>query len=352
MLIYLFLVSLFTIISTMRGFATITPYLRAKKSLSIGLVLTIIIVILLHQQQTIRGTIRGTTNDLLAKYRPPPLPTYTEWLHTPSAWMTDAEADEEDFTVRESFQMRSALGKTLNQLFEQYRPPIAQVNKDYVKRWPTMPTFQVLRPFDEEEIANASQHFFKNDNTLRTFKLQQDAFIGEIPTWRSVSKAYSGRGIVISAGRIDLERIWPLTVLMLQALNSTLPVEIWTKDQGEYDLSLPLVHQLRTELGLEVSAHCLAHYMQIFWDWNQFGLPMLFKVKALALLYSSFEQVIMLDIDSIPVQDPELLWDMEVAKTGLIQWPVRYIFLSMWDRRLMISGFLEQFSIQSDARYV
>ena len=152
------------------------------------------------------------------------------------------------------------------------------------------------------------------------FKTQQQLLIKAIPPWEKVSKAYSGRGVVISAGAKHLERVWPNTVLMLRSLGSKLPVEVWTKDREEYDQTLPIVHQMRTELDIAISVHTIADFIPVvFGIWD---LPGIFKVKPLSLMFSSFDETILLDVDSVPVLDPNFLFESEEAKFGLLQWPV------------------------------
>jgi hypothetical protein len=190
-----------------------------------------------------------------------------------------------------------------------------------------MRPFQLKKTYDYDEVFKASQGFFAKDESYTAFKTQQQALLKAIPTWNDVSEGYSGRGIVISAGVSYLERVWPNVVLMLRALNNTLPIELWTKDQIEYDGTLRILQDIQKELKINISLHTLPDYMDI--DWNNGSLPAVFKVKALSLLYSSFEEVILLDADSIPVRDPKLLFDLEEAKSGLIQWPVSYVFLQL-----------------------
>jgi alpha 1,2-mannosyltransferase len=183
-----------------------------------------------------------------------------------------------------------------------------------------MPLYELDKKYDYNQIAAASANFFLDDADFESFKRQQQTMMQAVPSWETVSWAYSGRGIVICAGAQALERVWPNTVLMLRSINSSLPIEVWTKDQEEYDRTLPLVDQMQAELGFTISVHTLSDYMSIVW--RIFPLSEIFKVKALALLFSSFEEVILFDSDSIPVMDPIVLFDMEEAESGLIQWPV------------------------------
>jgi len=187
-----------------------------------------------------------------------------------------------------------------------------------------MAPFQINKQYDYDEVVIASENFFE-DEYYPVFRTQQQSLMRAIPAWAAVSTAYSGRGIVISAGANHLNRVWPNVVLMLRSLNCSLPVEVWTKDQEEYDQTIPLVHQMRTELKIAISLHAISDYISVVWSMTD--LPTIFKVKALALLFSSFEETILLDADSIPVMDPTVLFESEEGKSGLIQWPVS---ISSW----------------------
>lgn len=310
-----------------------TVLLRYRRSLSIVL-LIVVFVSLLHQSSDgFKEKARLLPAKLLPEKLLPeqlkpasgdkavPLPSWDQWLKSGSASSMEDHPDA-SFSMKDSFHIRQKLGHDLNRMFDEYAPPIAKVNKSWAESWPVLPSFQVARNFSEEELARVSKGYLADDGAEEEFKAQQQRFKQAIPSWESMKGACSGRGIVMSAGRADLGRIWPLTLLMLRSLNVTLPIEIWTRNQVEYDITLPMVENMRKELGMAISLHSTSHYMSITWDWVNVGLPMIFKVKALAIVYSSFEEIILLDVDSMPVMDPQLLFETEWAKTGLIQWPV------------------------------
>jgi hypothetical protein len=308
----------------MRSLAAATLSPRIRKSLGLSVTLTFVIIVgLLYSRGTldnnIDSLITSTVSPPLPKLKAAELPDFEQWLATPSAWAIDSKNDTK-FNVKESFEVRQEVGRNLSVLFEHYEPPFSHINQSFFKRWPTMPPYQVGKKFDPNEVVHASQNFLLKDEFYSDFRTQQQSLMKAIPTWADVSKGYSGRGIVISAGSIHLNRVWPNTVLMLRSLGCTLPIEIWTKDQPEYEITLPLVHQIRTEFGIPISVHAVNNYISVAWD--DYDIPSFFKVKALALLFSTFEEIILLDADNIPAMNPETLFDTEEGKTGLIQWPV------------------------------
>jgi hypothetical protein len=249
----------------------------------------------------------------------PKLPELSEWVKTAPAWTTSQKTDP-NFNITQSFLTRQEIGRNLVDIFRDFRPPISAVNPTYLEKWPQMPPLVTNKKYVVDEVVAASANFFLEDKDYTEFKEQQQSLIRAIPTWANVSKAYSGRGIVISAGAQHLERVWPNTVLMIRSLGSKLPIEVWTKDREEYDRTLPIVYQMRTELNMPISVHTIADYIPVVF--GVFDIPGIFKVKPLSLMFSSFEETILLDVDSVPVMDPNILFESEEAKTGLIQWPV------------------------------
>lgn len=127
--------------------------------------------------------------------------------------------------------------------------------------------------------------------------------------------AYSGKGIVIVGGG----RYSWLTILALENLRrsgSKLPVEVMIPKEDEYEEYF--CETLLPKLG----AKCFVMTRRI---------PMLRKVssilggyqyKSLALITSSFEQVLLLDADNIPVRNLDKIFDSEPMKSyGMIMWP-------------------------------
>jgi len=138
---------------------------------------------------------------------------------------------------------------------------------------------------------------------------------------------YHGKGIVTVAGG---EYFGPAIVgiKMLRQAGSNLPVEAFLADWEEYEpalcekvlpnlnarcvvLSQFLEPPKEDEIGDEAANHqnmtfSITHY----------------QLKSLALLFSSFQDVLLLDSDSIPVVNPEELFATKpFTSTGFIGWP-------------------------------
>lgn len=125
---------------------------------------------------------------------------------------------------------------------------------------------------------------------------------------------YSGNGYVIVGG---LKYSWfsMLVIETLRKLGSTLPVEVIIPTSADYE------KRFCVDILPKYNARCVVLH-------DVFG-PNLHKVtltgyqyKAFALLASSFENAFLLDSDTYPVTNPDVLFDSELYKTvKMITWP-------------------------------
>jgi len=126
-------------------------------------------------------------------------------------------------------------------------------------------------------------------------------------------KKYRGKGIVICGGG---EKYFPGTWVLVNILRyhgCDLPIELW--HLGKEELSEHMA-QLIQPLGVT----CIdgfevrkKHPCRILKGW---------ELKAFALLYSSFEEVLLLDADNVPTNDPTELFNWpEYERTGAVFWP-------------------------------
>ena len=124
---------------------------------------------------------------------------------------------------------------------------------------------------------------------------------------------YIGRGIVICGGG---ERYLPcawVCIRMLRHLGCALPIELWhlRRSEGDARVSTQLAAlNVRCVDAAEVRRRCPARYLG---GW---------ELKPYAILHSSFEQVLYLDADNVPVRDPGYLFDARpFDETGAVYWP-------------------------------
>lgn len=122
---------------------------------------------------------------------------------------------------------------------------------------------------------------------------------------------FKGTGVVIVGGG---EYFGPavIGIHMLRRSGSNLPVQVFVTDEAEYEDDL--CKDYLPKLGAECLV--LSDFMQGFEVTH-------YQLKSLAMLLSSFEHVLYLDSDSIPLLNPEteLFVKEPYTSTGLVIWP-------------------------------
>lgn len=212
---------------------------------------------------------------------------------------------------------RQALWNDVHQTFESHKPSYLD-NLQWPADWPTMPLYQMNKEFNREEVIQSSPRMAPTDESAA--KELQASLLETMPKWSNYSSLYSGKGYVMTSGSAFLSRVFPIGIQMLHKLGSNLPVEIWTKNEAEFEATNPIVQQLGKDYGLSITCHRFSDYVDI----SQFpvGYTSNYLMKAMTMLLSSFEEVIMLDADNVPVLNPEPLFSsQEYIETGLILWP-------------------------------
>jgi alpha 1,2-mannosyltransferase len=151
----------------------------------------------------------------------------------------------------------------------------------------------------------------------RFMAVLDDAFEDQ-PLHAVASGLFNGPGVVTVAGG---EYYGPalLGIQMLRATGSSLPVEAFLANEDEYDENM--CERVFPLLG----AKCLI--ITEFLDDPLHNERLLqvshFQLKALALLFSSFQHTLLLDSDSIPLYDPteEFFNSEPYLSTGFVGWP-------------------------------
>lgn len=146
--------------------------------------------------------------------------------------------------------------------------------------------------------------------SARTARRRMERAIDDIPPYPG---DFAGRGVVIcGGGRRLLPAAW-VCINMLRRLGCELPIELWHLGPDEMDdraraLLAPL--NVRT---IDAYEQRRRHPMRILNGW---------ELKPFALVHSSFEQMLYLDADNVPVVDPTFLFDTdEYKETGALFWP-------------------------------
>lgn len=160
------------------------------------------------------------------------------------------------------------------------------------------------------ELKKSSSYVKPSFLTEVNSEVETDRFIKQIDKY---PKGFKRKGIVICGGGVKyFTNAWVL-VNHLKRLGCKLPVEFWYLGEKEMD---------ETMLGLfkELGVKCVDGYkvrekqpVRILNGW---------ELKAFAMLHSSFEEILLLDADNVPVKNPEELFKWpEYLKTGAVFWP-------------------------------
>jgi alpha 1,2-mannosyltransferase len=125
---------------------------------------------------------------------------------------------------------------------------------------------------------------------------------------RYPKKKFNGRGIVFTAGGVGYLTCVFVSISLLRKKGCTLPIEVWYK-------------------GNEISSEAINQFQHLqvdFRDFNQIEKVILtgYSLKPLAIIYSSFKEVLFLDADNNCVTDPEFLFSINAFKEyGAVFWP-------------------------------
>ena len=123
-------------------------------------------------------------------------------------------------------------------------------------------------------------------------------------------------GIVITAAGSFMP-VLIVSLRMLRRTGSTLPVEVFLESSASSDAESEVCKTILPSLN----ARCMP-MAEILSSTSTPHNITRYQLKAFAMLFSSFERVVLMDADCFPVSPPELVFDNEpFLSTGLITWP-------------------------------
>jgi hypothetical protein len=159
------------------------------------------------------------------------------------------------------------------------------------------------------------------DNVIEAHRMLVDRWIQNYKPSENVPT--HGRGIVIAGGGLKyMPSVW-VHVHLIRSFGCNLPIQLWYLGDHEMD---PALSRLLMPLGVEcVNAldHPEAKNFRILCGW---------ELKLFATWYSPWKEVLFLDADSCPVQDPEYFFDSKPFKDyGAIFWPDYAQWVLKWD---------------------
>ena len=120
------------------------------------------------------------------------------------------------------------------------------------------------------------------------------------------------KGIVSTAGGSYLP-VLVISLRMLRRTGSTLPMEVFLSDEDEYE------HYICDVVLPSLNARCVVLSRILIAAPAQIQK---YQFKPLAMLFSSFEEILFLDADAFPLKKPEHLFTTEpFLSNGMVTWP-------------------------------
>ena len=140
-------------------------------------------------------------------------------------------------------------------------------------------------------------------------------FVAQLPELtQKLPYAAGTRGIVVAASGALLP-VFLVSLKMLRRTGSLLPVEVFMESKGNYEKEI-------CEIVLPpMNATCMI-LSEVLEAVPQRLKMSRYQLKALALAFSSFDDVLLLDADNLPVEQPEDFLNSEpFLSKGFVSWP-------------------------------
>lgn len=195
-----------------------------------------------------------------------------------------------------SVPLLSETWKTLRDIFDAHPPQPLTLKKITFKSAEHFPDIDLIKNHTDISLADAE-----------ATRLSHVEVIKKLPSYPA--GAFSGRGIIMLAGGRYSD--YAATGLgMLREINCRLPIEVWMKDEKEEKAGW--CDELRDE---GMVCRRVSDYMDV--SKIEHG----YQLKISSILFSSFEQILFLDGDNIPVRKPDKVFDSQsFMDTGVVLW--------------------------------
>lgn len=175
-----------------------------------------------------------------------------------------------------------------------------------------MPGSLPHEPFGDNKVFPAVEaiknHTLVSKEDGRRTREKHALVVNELPEYPL--NTFNGRGIIMLAG--GRYNGYAATGLgMIRETGSSLPVEVWMKDKTEEKKGWC------KELAKEgMVCRRLSDYIDVKFLKNGY------QFKILTMLFSSFEQILFLDADNVPVRNPDKVFESKsFVDTGAVLWP-------------------------------
>lgn len=156
--------------------------------------------------------------------------------------------------------------------------------------------------------------FLLNENEFTNLQNSHRVFVEHMPKKfpENIEKTFKGNGILYAGGGA-YNWLVLLSIKMLRDLGSKLPIEVFIPNENEY--SVDLCDRIFPVFG----AKCIL--MSNYINTKKIKIKD-YQLKSMALLLTSFENVLMLDSDNLPLKNPDYLFINEpFISKPLIIWP-------------------------------
>jgi alpha 1,2-mannosyltransferase len=231
-----------------------------------------------------------------------------EWGQSLSNSVDNVIGSQKEVKVDHDEQI--AFWASLATLYNQSQPGVAGIKKDKSTKVISFDSLDF-----EDTDRQPIQHLLMSDKEVGKMQKAHAQFkkaIEEDPP--SLVYSPGTRGIVVTAGGKYL----PLVVISLRVMKrigNTMPMEVFLETAAEYE------SHICEQVLPSLNARCviLSEIMDPVPHPVQLKA---YQLKIFALIFSSFEEVMFLDADSWPTQNPAPLFDCEpFLSTGLVTWP-------------------------------
>lgn len=176
--------------------------------------------------------------------------------------------------------------------------------------------------FNLEESNNYIHIHPKHIEQMRSI---HSSLVASIPVFPG---GFIGCGIVMVSGGPYLQAGW-LSIRMLRRTNSTIPVEFWMIDETEFNEQLCMgelanigvtCNVISRVIGSSALNNIRGHVSILRTIKGKHRV--FYQTKAIAILLSSFEKVLLMDADNFPIYDPRVLFaSRPFIDTGIVAWP-------------------------------
>ena len=223
----------------------------------------------------------------------------------------------------EDLRLRHLYWSNVFQIFSQNQPNITGYDNGEIVRYIDR-SQQKGGPNSKDTLLSKA---FVSDEVIEEFRGKHMSLIKALPH-KSFSKTYkkNSRGIVmVGGGRFS----W-LSYLSIRTLRNTglsLPVEVMIPKFEDFEKEIEFCSIILPK----VNARCLIMPqilgLSVMRDWS--SKLSSYQLKALALMTSLFQHVLLLDSDNVVILDPDVVFESDLyKKNGMITWP------DYWERTI------------------